>query len=106
MQQLDEYLSFRKQVHEYFGYIEDWRVFPIDDRREYYWRLDGEVEVQYGSTPDFLSNEDDLYGDTVYHYVHLSKWVYRAESYTMVVVDTMTDGNILLAIYDNTKEIT
>lgn len=35
---------------------------------------------------------------------NLSKWVYRGEMYTMIVVDTQTDGNKFLRIFDNAKE--
>ena len=103
MQILDDYLSLQKQVYEYFGYVEDWRVFPIDDRREYYWRVDSN-NVEYGDAPDF-SNPDHHYEDTIYTYRHLSKHVYRGNEFTMVIVDTITDGNKFLAIYDNSKEV-
>jgi len=42
MKILDEYLKLEKEIHAYFGYVEDWRIIPIDDAREYYWKLDGE----------------------------------------------------------------
>ena len=47
---------------------------------------------------------DDGYSDEIYTQQSLKKWVYRADDYTMVCVDTHTDGNQFLRIFDNAKE--
>ena len=105
MEMLDEYLYAQNFIYDYFGYVENWRAFPIDDRREYFWRLDeDETEVAF-SSQESMEDEDHLYIDTVYTYRHLDKWVYRAADFTMILVDTMVDGNKFLAIYDNAKEV-
>lgn len=33
MELLDKYNDLREQVFAYFGYVEDWRVIPLDDSR-------------------------------------------------------------------------
>lgn len=110
MKPLDDYLALQKQVHDYFGYVEDWRVLPVDDRREYYWRLnqmsDGGGNVEYGETIAALNNEEaaNYYEDEIYTQRHLPKWVYRGAEFTMICVDTHTDGNQFLAIFNNAKE--
>lgn len=109
MKLLDDYNKLREELFAYFGYVEDWRVLPIDDRREYFWRVDqdarGGGEVVYAEHESLDDDdEEDYYSDEIYTQRHLPKWVYRGEAYTMVCVDTHTDGNQFLAIFDNAKE--
>lgn len=108
MKLLDEHKANLEQIYAYFGYVEDWRVLPLNDAREYYWRLDGEGPgtVTYSEVQEALDDEDagDVYEDQIYTQRHLPKWVYRGAEYTMIVVDTQTDGNQFLQIFDNAKE--
>lgn len=110
MQLLKNYFDLQKQLYEYFGYEENWRVFPIDDATAYYWRLEGEGPgtVYFADTVEDLEDKDDrgnYYSSEIYTQRHLEKWVYRGKDYTMIVVDTQTDGNKFLSIFDNSKEI-
>lgn len=108
MKLLKEYFELQKQIYEYFGYEEDWVVFPIDDSTEYYWKICGEGprDVCFSKTKEEVINEDgDVYENEIYTQRFLSKWVYRGKDYTMIVVDTHTDGNKFLQIFDNKKEI-
>src|SRR5215217_6808693 len=106
MRLLDEYLEIQKQIYDHFGYVEDWVAIPIDDRREQYWALT-DSEVWYSPSRDDLvdENENNLYSDEIYTQRFLPKWVYEAADYTMICVDTHTDGNKFLAIYDNQKRV-
>lgn len=104
---LDRYNEAKKELFEYFGYVEDWRVIPVEDSREVFWRLDGEGpgEVYFAATEEELESEDgEYYSDEIYMQRFLTKWVYRGKDYTMVCVDTHTDGNKFLRIFDNSKE--
>ena len=114
MQLLNEYNQKRQELFDYFGYEENWRVFPVDDATMYYWRLHGENfgnedydnEVLFADTLEELEAESgNFYSNEIYTQRHLPKWVYRGADYTMVVVDTHTDGNKFLQIFDNAKEI-
>ena len=108
MQLLDEYFSIEKKIHEYFGYEENWRVIPIDDSRKYYWHLEGEGPgtVHFADTEEELRTQTgEYYTNEIYTQRHLAKWVYRGQDYTMIAVDTQTDGNKFLSIFDNAKEI-
>lgn len=120
MKQLDKYFKLQEEIFKYFGYVEDWAVIPIEDSREYYWTLTGDTrEVWFcedKETQKVLAgngfNYDDpkcktdkIYSNEVYTQRHLPKWVYRGDDYTMICVDTRTDGNKFLAIYDNKKRI-
>ena len=107
MKLLDDYFALQQQIYDHFGYCEDWRVIPLDDAREYFWMLEGEGpgEVRFAKTEESLATEDgDHYSNEIYTQRHLPKWVYRAADYTMVCVDTRTDGNQFLQIFDNAKE--
>lgn len=107
MQLLNDYFKIQKQLYEYFGYEEKWKVFPLDDSTQYYWMLDGEGpgKVHFADTITELAQQTgNYYENVIYTQRHLKKWVYRGKDYTMVVVDTQTDGNKFLQIFDNSKE--
>ena len=109
MKKLDEYFKLQKEIYDYFGYVEDWVVIPIDDAREYFWKLDqsfeGSGEVKFACYKDEITKEDSTYSNSIYTQRFLKKWVYRGKDFTMVCVDTHTDGNKFLQIFDNKKEI-
>lgn len=110
MELLDNYTNLRNQIFEYFEYVEDWRILPLDDSTEYYWQLTvesyGDV-VRFAETREQLEDKDagDYYSNSVYTQCHLQKWVYRGEAYTMICVDTNVDGNKLLQIFKNDLEV-
>lgn len=108
---LDQYNESRQAIFEHVGYVEDWVVLPIDDRREMFWRLDGEGPgvVQYALVKENLppgGTDKDGYENEIYTQRFLKKWVYRGPELTMVLVDTHTDGNRFLAIFENVREVT
>ena len=106
MKLLDDYFAIQKQIYEHFGYVEDWAVFPIDDATGYYWREDGK-SVRFAEIPELLDDPDEnYYQNEIYTQRFHTKWVYRSDDYTMICVDTNTDGNRFLQVFDNTKEIT
>jgi hypothetical protein len=111
MKLLDDYFKIQKELYDYFGYEEDWVVIPIEDSTEFFWCLIDEsegnaVEVQFAEKiDDILYQTGNHYCDEIYHQRFLNKWVYRKDEYTMVCVDTHTDGNKFLRIFDNKKEI-
>jgi hypothetical protein len=109
MKLLDDYLDLQTQIFDYFGYVENWRAIPLEDRREYYWILEGEGpgHVRYAETKEQLNDIDagNYYEDSIYTQRFLEKWVYRKEGYTLICVDTHTDLNKFLAIFDNEKEL-
>lgn len=107
---LDKFESFtklREEIFEYFGYVEDWRVLPLMFDLEMYWATDGD-QVVFSEEKENLTDEELIgnhYSNAVYKQRHLTKWVYRGEDYTMIVVDTNTDGNQWLQVLDNSKEL-
>lgn len=110
MKLLKQYLTFRHKIFEYFGYVEDWVVLPLNDCTEYHWQLEqnqnGGGCVSFAMRPEWIGSEiEDWFQYEIYTQCFLPKWVYRAEEYTMIVVDTHTDGNRFLSVFDNKKEI-
>lgn len=107
---IDEYFKLQKTVHDYFGYVEDWKIIPLSDLRGYYWHItnenDGSVlfsDYRENLTKDGLEN---YYEYSIYTQRFLPKYVYRGDEYTLVSSDTHTDGNKVLAIFDNKLEVT
>ena len=109
MQLLNDYLQKQQELFDYFGYVENWKAIPVDNATMYYWHLNGEGhdgEVLFADTKEELfSGEGNYYSNEIYTQRHLEKWVYRGADYTMIVVDTHTDGNKFLQIFDNKKEV-
>ena len=107
---IDDYFDLQQRIHNYFGYVEDWKVIPLVDFRDMYWILkeesDGSGEIDYNDKPleNGYDEEGDYYNATIYTQRFLPKWVYRAEDYTMVCMDTHCDDNKFLGIFDNNKE--
>ena len=110
MKALDDYLALQEEIFSYFGYVENWVAIPIDDCREYYWRLDedegGSGTVTYADTLDTLNDEEagNYYQDEIYTQRFLPKWVYRGAEYTMICCNPGVDGNKFLRIFNNAKE--
>lgn len=109
MKLVDDYFELQSQIFKYFGYVEDWRVIPIEDRREFYWLLDNE-SVWYSLEKDLVLRYEEcpngnLYQDEIYTQRHLPKYIYRGDAYSLICVDTHTDGNKFLAIFHNAKEL-
>ena len=110
MQLLDDYLTVRKQIVEYFGYG---HLFPQDkllDYRDRFWFVTGEysnnhlVESFYPMTANF----EDCRGCT--YDLHRSgsnsvKAVYRKSDFTLVIipeVETLSGRSLILL--NNVKE--
>ena len=103
---IDDYEQTLAEVHERFGYVEDWRAIPIDDKRECWWFL-REDEVVFGDDdhpydPQGIA-DGHCFINEIYMQRFLKKWVYETDTHTMVCVDTHTDGNKFLQIFRNSN---
>jgi len=108
MELLDIYNQAESSLFDYFGYKEDWAKIPVDGATQWYWNLTGESygdEVRFGEKDDVLNLTGEHFVNEVYTQRFLPKWVYRGENYTMICVDTHTDGNKFLQIFANDKEL-
>lgn len=101
MKLLDDYFEIVNKIHEYFGYQEQWAVYSFEDSREYYWYLTRN-NVYFADTLEELKTQNGMfYSNEIFKQRHLPKAVYETPDYTMIVVDTNTDGNKFLQIFDN-----
>lgn len=107
MKLLQQYFQLQQEIFDYFGYAEDWKVIPLEDRTEMYWILTHDDKILYFEgelTLDVLKG-GEFYSDHLYTQRFLPKWVYEAPDFTMISVDTRTDGNKFLAVFDNAKKM-
>lgn len=111
MKLLEQYLKLQKEIYDYFGYVEDWCVIPLDDATKYYWCLNtGIIRFCDANNHDeakqiLLEEAGDFYENETYINRHIGKAIFEALNYTMIIVDTHTDGNKFLQIFDNSKRI-
>jgi hypothetical protein len=111
---IDNFFEMQDEVFKYFGYKPDWKVIPLDPQLERHWMICGpedksSTSVVYSDKPftqTSVSEGSTIYSGTIYTQRFLPKWVYRGEDYTMVAVDTHTDGNQMLMIFENKLECT
>jgi len=105
---IDAVFNAINDVHSYFGYVEDWVAIPLEDGRKYVWFVDEEAGfVRFAEDAKNLDDVDagHYYENEIYTQRFLPKFVYRTDDFTMISVDTHTDGNKFLQIFDNKKEI-
>jgi len=105
MNVINNYFKQLQDVYNYFGFKEDWVVYPLEDLRKYHWRIVNNEEVQFGAKDDITNDNGNYFVNEIYKQRFYNKWVYRGEEYTMIIVDTHTDGNKFFGIYDNLKEV-
>ena len=109
MKLLKEYFDIQKQVFAYFGYMEDWVTIPLSDETNMQWYLKedghGGGDVYYHENLNLENAGGNFYSGHIYTQRFLPKWIYRGKDYTMISVDTQTDGNKFLMVFDNAKEV-
>ena len=105
MKQLQEYFKLQKEIYDYFGHEEDWVVIPLDDSTSYYWRIN-EYNICFADSIHELETESgNYYENQFYYHNNSSKNIYEGEKYTMICVDTRTDGNKFLQVFDSNKRM-
>lgn len=106
-EKLDAYVTAREALHAAFGYKENWVSIEISDERGKPWMIIG-GEGQGGSciwatepfTAEMIVEGKEHYSGPIYTQRFLPKWVYRTPTHVMISVDTQTDGNKFLMIFD------
>ena len=94
-----------QDLYDHVDFVEDWAVYPVDDRTGMFWYIDKD-EVYYAENIEEFNKEDgEYYADEIYTQRFYNKHVYRGKDLTMIFVDTHTDGNKFFAFFDNNKEI-
>lgn len=107
MELLKQYQVLEKEILEYFGYQEQWRVLPLHDSTDMYWMVDRNG-VHFGEEyADCAYGAAESESDKAFMFSNeLCGKVCRGKDYTAVPVYTNCDGNMFLQIFDNAKEVT
>lgn len=95
-----------ERIYEAFGYAEQWRTFPLSDKRDCFW-LRTPHKFVYSPEPftkEGMITGESLYSGVLYTQRHLTQWVYEAEGFVMALLDTRTDGNIFLMVFRAERE--
>ena len=101
--ELSQYESLEKKIHDYFGYIEDWVTIPIKDLTNVYWGFDGQSLLFAYDKADI--EKEEYFSYELYEQRFLNTYVYERPDYTMICCDTQCDGNKYLVILDNSMNI-
>jgi len=112
---LKTYNQTLKDIHEAFGYVEDWVTIPLQDLTDEEWGLrmsDGKhrFDIMHGKGTGVLcygeldNLDGDYYSSRIYTQRFLPKWIYKTETHTMISVNTGCDGNKYLSILSNDKQ--
>lgn len=106
---IGQYFNLLNKVYEYFNFKEDWVIYPLEDYRGYFWYIDNFNEF-YGKAVLYSEEEDiinsNYYLSEIYEQRFYDKHIYRGKDYTLIFIDTHTDGNRFFAIFENSKELT
>lgn len=103
MELLSQYFDLQKQIYDYFGYKSEWKVYPLNDCISYYWML---VDSKVVFSEEKFTAKSMRDGKTIYSDVLYGKnAIMHGESFTMIRVDTQTDGNKFLSVFDNSKRV-
>jgi len=101
MELLNKYFEIQKEIYDYFGYVENWTVSPLEDCTNYYWILIDDSVYFADELSNFM---DGSYYDAEIFGTSETR-ICRKSDYTMITVDTNCDGNRFLQIFNNAKEI-
>lgn len=105
MDLIEKYFSAEKEIKEMFGYEDSWRKLPLEDSREYYWKLWNE-DVYYGPTKEDTHWESPHFAAELRYDGNTDQQhLYRTTHYTMIMIDAECDNNMFLCIFDNRKEV-
>lgn len=106
MNLMEDFKKAKQAIYDHVGFVEDWVVYPIEDRTECYWKITKKnKEVKFAYSVEQFNSSGDYYVDEIYTQRFYKRWIYEGEELTMIFVDTHTDGNKFFAIFSNEKRI-
>lgn len=101
MKLLKQYFEIENEIYEYFGFVQQWTIFPLSDETAHYWFVDND-KCYYNLEPFSEENiEDGRHSSGVV----MKKGILAKDDYTMIAIDTLCDGNRYLGIFDNEKQL-
>jgi hypothetical protein len=105
MSLMKNYNEALEKIYKHVGFVEDWVIYPIDDRTNFYWEIVNNNSVKLAETLETLNSDEDYYEDVIYTQRFYSKWIYRGEKYTMIFCDSCVDGMKWFRVFSNELEV-
>jgi hypothetical protein len=106
---INNYKRALQDLYDHVGFVEDWVVLAPDFQHiDMFWKIKNNKEVVCGDEiEDITINEEDghCYSFQIYTQRFYKKHIYRGDKYTMIMVDTHTDGNKFFMFFSNDKEV-
>jgi len=111
---IDQYFALEEDIKEPLGWVDSWKILPLEDNRQSYWLLAGDdkktgrdctvITLKEPITFE-AAKKGEVSGSQIYTQRDHERWIFRAGGVVLIPVDTQTDGNVLLLLLDAAKEI-
>jgi len=101
---LFDFEAAKKKIYDHVGLVEDWVVYPIDNRLDKHWGIFGD-DVKYADSISQFNSDGDYYVDEIYEQCFYDKHIYRGDDFTLIFCDPHVDGMKWWGIFDNKKEV-
>lgn len=104
---IKKYNDALQAIYDHVGFVEDWVVYPIADETDSWWKLkqDEETVLYSENKEDSEEETGNHYEGEIYTQRFYQKHVYEGKDFTMIFVDTHTDGMKYFMLFDNSKRI-
>jgi len=102
---IKNYKNSLQAIYDHVGFVEDWVIYPIDDRTGMYWTIIELTKVRYAETEEQLHSDGDYYEDDIYTQRFYKKHIYEGNDFTLIFCDPHTDGMRWFALFNNSKKI-
>jgi len=104
---LENYEETLQKLYDHVGFKPDYVVYPIDNNTDAYWYINSNNDVCYSESLKILKNVEagKYYCGSIYTQRFYNKHVYEGKNYTMIFLDTHTDGMKYFAFFDNKKKV-
>jgi len=102
---IENYKKALQEIYDHVGFVEDWVVYPIEDNTEYYWEIDDDEIIYAESKEELETQEGACYSGYVYEQRFYDKYVYEGKDFTMVFLNTQTDGMKYFALFSNHRRV-
>lgn len=100
---IKNYEDALQAIYDHVGFVEDWVVYPIDDKTEMFWDI-SDGHVNYAESKNLVGS-DDAYLDEIYTQRFYSKHVYEGAEFTMIFCNPGVDGMKWFRLFDNKKRV-
>lgn len=104
---LSRYNELESQILNYFGYQQEWTMLPLDDMTMMSWMLvtNRVIWSDKPLTVEIIKDGEiyDAFAFAAFNMVQ--RWVWEKEDYTLLRVDTRSDNNYLLMVFDNSRRV-